>query len=120
LPNEDALPTAGTLAESSDEIFFLVEWNLLPNSAHKSASLLYQFLVLTEEKGKVKVLTSPRAKHDGSVDPAQQIAVEQVHRDAPRILKSHIKVGESSKSKHRVTSRILLNKWQRQQEKERY
>jgi hypothetical protein len=92
----------------------------LANSAHKSASLLYQFLVLTEGKGKVKVLTSPRAKHDGSVDPAQQIAVEQVHRDAPRILKSHIEVGESSKSKHRVTSRILLNKWQRQQEKERY
>jgi hypothetical protein len=28
--------------------FFPVEWNLLPNSAHKSASLLYQFLVLTD------------------------------------------------------------------------
>jgi hypothetical protein len=38
----------------------------------------------------------------------------------PRILKSQIEVGESSKSKPRVTSRILLNKWQRQQEKERY
>jgi hypothetical protein len=33
-------------------------------------------------------------------------------------LKSQIEVGESSKP--RVTSRILLNKWQRQQEKERY
>jgi hypothetical protein len=38
----------------------------------------------------------------------------------PRILKSQIEVGESSKSKPRVTSRILLNKWQRQQKKERY
>jgi hypothetical protein len=38
----------------------------------------------------------------------------------PRILKSQIEVGESSKSKPRVISRILLNKWQRQQEKERY
>jgi hypothetical protein len=46
--------------------------------------------------------------------------VEQVHKEVPRILKSQIEVGESSKSKRGVTSRILLNKWQRQQEKERY
>jgi hypothetical protein len=77
-------------------------------------------MVTAEEKGKVKVLTSARAKHDGSVDPAQQITVEQVHKEVPRILRSQIEVGESSKSKPRVTSRILLNKWQRQQEKERY
>jgi hypothetical protein len=77
-------------------------------------------MVTAEEKGKVKVLTSARAKHDGSVDPARQITVEQVHKEAPRILKSQIEVGESSKSKPRVTSHILLNKWQRQQEKERY
>jgi hypothetical protein len=66
----------------------------------------------------VKVLTSARAKKDGSVDPAQQVTVEQVHKEVPRILKSKIEVGESSKP--RVTSRILLYKWQRQQEKERY
>jgi hypothetical protein len=76
--------------------------------------------VTAEEKGKVKVLTSARAKKDGSVDPTQQITVEQVHKEAPRILKSQIEVGESSKSKPRVTSRILFNKWQRQQEKEHY
>jgi hypothetical protein len=70
-------------------------------------------MVTAEEKGKVKVLTSARAKQDGSVDPAQQITVEQVHKEVPRILKSQIEVGESSKSKPRVTSRILLNKWQR-------
>jgi hypothetical protein len=46
--------------------------------------------------------------------------VEQVHKEAPRILKSQIEVGESSRAKPRVTTRILLNKWQRQQEKERY
>jgi hypothetical protein len=46
--------------------------------------------------------------------------VEQVHKEAPRILKSQIEVGESSRSKPRVTTRILLNKWQRKQEKERY
>jgi hypothetical protein len=75
-------------------------------------------MVTTEEKGKVKVLTSAKAKQDGSVDPARQVTFEQVHKEVPRILKSKIEVGESSKP--RVTSRILLNKWQCQQEKERY
>jgi hypothetical protein len=76
--------------------------------------------VTAEEKGRVKVLTSARAKQDGSVDPARQITVEQVHKEAPRILKSQNEVGESSKSKPKVTTCILLNKWQRQQEKECY
>jgi hypothetical protein len=77
-------------------------------------------IVTAEEKGKVKVLTSARAKQDGSVDPAQQVAVEQVHKEVPLILKSQSEVGVSYRSKPRVTSGILLNKWQRQQEKERY
>jgi hypothetical protein len=38
----------------------------------------------------------------------------------PRVLRSHIEIGESSRAKPRVTTRILLNKWQRQLEKERY
>jgi hypothetical protein len=71
-----------------------------------------------EGKGKVKVLTSAKAKQDGSVDPAQQVTFEQIHKEEPRFLKSQIEMGESSKP--RVTSRILLNKWQRQQEKECY
>jgi hypothetical protein len=77
-------------------------------------------MVTAEEKGKVKVLTSARAKQDGSVDPTRQVTVEQVHKEAPRILKSQIEVGGSSSTKPRVTTRILLNKWQRQQERERY
>jgi hypothetical protein len=68
-----------------------------------------------EEKGKVKVLTSSKAKQDGSVDPARQVTFQHIHKGVPRFLKSQIEVGESSKP--RVTSRILLNKWQRQQEK---
>jgi hypothetical protein len=71
-----------------------------------------------EGKGKVKVLTSAKAKQDGSIDPARQVTFEQIHKREPRFLKSQIKVGESSKP--RVTSHILLNKWQRQQEKEGY
>jgi hypothetical protein len=77
-------------------------------------------MVTAEEKGKVKVLTSAGAKQDGSVDPARQITVEQVHKKVPRILKSQIEAGESSKSKPGVTTHILLNKWQCQQEKEHY
>jgi hypothetical protein len=57
-----------------------------------------------EEKGKVKVLTSAKAKQDGSVDPARQVTFEQIHWGEPRFLKSQIEVGESSKP--RVTSRI--------------
>jgi hypothetical protein len=49
--------------------------------------------VTAKEKGKVKVLTSARAKQDGSMDPAQQVKVEQVHKEVPRILKSQIEVG---------------------------
>jgi hypothetical protein len=77
-------------------------------------------MVTADEKGKVKVLTSTRAKQDGSVDPTRQVTVEQVHREAPHVLKSQVEVGESSRTKPRVTTRILLNKWQRQQEKECY
>jgi hypothetical protein len=75
-------------------------------------------MVTTEDRGKVKVLTSAKAKQDGSVDPARQVTFEQVDKGEPRFLKSQIEVGESSKP--RVTSRILLNKWQGQQEKECY
>jgi hypothetical protein len=77
-------------------------------------------MVTTEEKGEVRVLTSARAKQDGSIDSARQITVEKVHREAPRILRSQVEIGESSGTKPRVTTRILLNKWQRQHEKERY
>jgi hypothetical protein len=77
-------------------------------------------MVSAEEKGKVKVLTSARAIQDGAVDPERQVTLEQVHGEAPRILKSHIKIGESSRAKPKVTTRILLNKWQCQLEKERY
>jgi hypothetical protein len=77
-------------------------------------------MVTAEEKGKVKVLTSARARQDGAVDPERQVTSKQVHGEAPRVLKSHVEIRESSKAKPKVTTRILLNKWQRQLEKERY
>jgi hypothetical protein len=77
-------------------------------------------MVAAEEKGKVKVLTSARARQDGAVDPERQVALEQVRGETPHVLKSHVEIGESSRAKPRVTTRILRNKWQRQVEKERY
>jgi hypothetical protein len=77
-------------------------------------------MVTAEEKGKVKVLTSARARQDGAVDPERQVTLEQVHGEAPRVLRSHVEIGESSRAKPRVTTRILLDKWQHQLEKERY
>jgi hypothetical protein len=43
-----------------------------------------------DEKGKVKVLTSAKAKQDGSVDPARQVTFEQIHKGEPRFPKSQI------------------------------
>jgi hypothetical protein len=40
-------------------------------------------MVTAEEKGQVKVLTSAKAKQDGSVDPARQVTFEQVHKGEP-------------------------------------
>jgi hypothetical protein len=77
-------------------------------------------MVAAEEKGKVKVLTSARARQVGAVDPERQVALEQVRGETPHVLKSHVEIGESSRAKPRVTTRILRNKWQRQVEKERY
>jgi hypothetical protein len=47
LPNDGVLPTVGTFTECFEENFLPNGVSLL-NSAHKSVSFLYQFLVLTE------------------------------------------------------------------------
>jgi hypothetical protein len=51
LPNDDVIPTADVFTECFEENL-VPNGTLLPNSAHKSVSFLYQFLVLTvrEEK----------------------------------------------------------------------
>ena len=68
-------------------------------------------------KGKTKVLTSAKAKEDGSVDPKVQISANEYEeakkqRDQQ---KSRYEQGETSRAATmhpHVTSRILLNKWQ--------
>jgi len=72
-------------------------------------------------KGKTKVLTSTKSKEAGTVDPKMQISAD-VYREIRRCRaeqKSQYEQRKTSKAettKPRVTSRILLNKWQRQKE----
>ena len=74
-------------------------------------------------KGKTKVRTSTKSREAGTVDPEIQISADEYreirrHRDK---LKSRYEQGETSKdgaTKPRVTSWILLNKWQWQKEKD--
>ena len=74
-------------------------------------------------KGKTKVLTSTRVKETGTVDPEMQISDDKYkeikrHRDQQ---KSRYEQGETSRNeamRPRVTSQILLNKWQWQKEKD--
>ena len=74
-------------------------------------------------KGKTKVLTSAKSREARTVDPKMQISADE-YREIRRHRaeqKSRYEQGETSKAeatKPRVTSRILLNKWQRQKEKD--
>ena len=74
-------------------------------------------------KGKTKVLTSTRAKEAGTINPKMQISANEYREIRKRRdqQKSRYEQGETSSDgamKPRVTSRILLNKWQRQKEKD--
>ena len=68
-------------------------------------------------KGKTKVLASTKSRETGIVDPEIQISADEYreirrHRDQQ---KSRYEQGETSKdgaTRPRVTSQILLNKWQ--------
>ena len=74
-------------------------------------------------KGKTKVLTSTRSRETKTVNPKMQISVDQYRKIRRRRdqQKSRYEQGETSRdgvTRPRVTSRILLNKWQRQKEKD--
>ena len=74
-------------------------------------------------KGKTKVLTSTKSRETRTVDPKMQILVDEYreikrHRDRQ---KNRSEQGERSRNgaiRLHVTSRILLNKWKRQKEKD--
>ena len=74
-------------------------------------------------KGKTKVLTSTKSKEARTVDPKIQISADEYREIRRRRAeqKSRYEQGETSKAettKPWVTSRILLNKWQWQKEKD--
>ena len=74
-------------------------------------------------KGKTKVLTSTRAKETRTIDPEMQIWADEYKEIKRRRdqQKSRYEQGETSRNKAmrpRVTSRILLKKWQWQKEKD--
>jgi hypothetical protein len=74
-------------------------------------------------KVKTKVLTLAKAKEDGSVDPKAQISADE-YKEAKKQCnqqKSQYEQGETFRAsalRPRVTSRILLNNWQCQKEKD--
>ena len=68
-------------------------------------------------KGKTKVLMSTKSKQTRTVDPKMQISADEYREIRRRHAeqKSRYEQGETSKAgttMPRVTSRILLNKWQ--------
>ena len=77
-------------------------------------------------KGKFKVLTSKRAKETKVVDSTRQISTteyqkmkEKQDRQISQISRSDIpETSKSGETRRRRTIKILLNKWQRQKEKE--
>ena len=69
-------------------------------------------------KGKAKVLISTKLREAGTVDPKMQISADEYREIRRRRAKqkSQYEQGKTSKAetiKPRVTSLILLNKWQR-------
>jgi hypothetical protein len=57
LPNDGVLPTVGIFTECYEENF-LLNGVFLPNSAHRSVSFMYQFLVLTRNVASVKFVVA--------------------------------------------------------------
>jgi hypothetical protein len=77
----------------------------------------------TLPKSKVMILTSDKAKKSGTVESSLQMTAREYQKiqQGREEQKSQFEQGESSRSvslRPRVTSRILLNKWQRQKEKD--
>ena len=74
-------------------------------------------------KGKTKVLTSTKSREARTVDPKMQISANEYREIRRRRAKQKSryeqrKTSKAETSKPRVTSRILLNKWQWQKEKD--
>ena len=65
-----------------------------------------------------KVLTSTKSKEAGTVDPKMQILANEYREIRRRRAEQKSRYEQGETTKPRVISRILLNKWQRQKEKD--
>jgi len=62
----------------------------------------------------MKVLTSAKAKENGSIDPKVQILVNKFKKDEQQKSQyEQVKTSRAGVLHPWVTSRILINKWQR-------
>ena len=72
-------------------------------------------IVASSYQGKVKILTSDRAKTIGAVDPEKQISAEE-YQEMERKRKDsqydHPRTSRTGEMRRHPTVRILLNKWQ--------
>ena len=64
-------------------------------------------------KGKTKVLTSIKSKEAGTVDAEIQISADEYREIRRRRAEQKSRYEQGDTTKPRVTSWILLNKWQR-------
>jgi hypothetical protein len=74
-------------------------------------------------RGNFKVLTSERAKKVGTIDSEKLISAEEYReikakQNQPNSRYDQFETSKAGVARKRPTSRILLNKWQRQKEKE--
>ena len=68
-----------------------------------------------KSSSQAKVLTSSSAKRSGAIDPKAQIAADEVKGKG-----SQEDAGRSSAPRRRVTSQMLLNKFQRDRERQQH
>jgi hypothetical protein len=76
LPNDVVLPTAGIFTECFEENF-LPNGVYLPNSAHKSVSFMYQFLVLTP--GSASLIVAARREDGGGMGPVGSLDLPSIY-----------------------------------------
>ena len=70
--------------------------------------------VEVKDKETPKVLTSESARKNKTVDPKVQVSVADIKSKSPQ------EEAECSRAPHKVTSQMLLNKFQRQHERARH
>ena len=101
-----SLPTANSVGFGEGKLKFEAPKKTMKIDQHPFATNMVD---VARDKGppQAKILTSSSAKRSGAVDPKAQITADEVKGKGP--MKG---VGRSSTPRRRVTSQMLLNKFQ--------